>query len=239
MRGPGSFDGRRTYLALLSFNPIAKVRVRASCHYAASKNWTGPKFTPQDHKGRFVVNAIKGDPSKLGNQYQILKLGPGGSPIRIDKSNFELLATAWTQIAADQIKAADLGDKIVVAPLPSSKATPEIADYRTRHLAEQVVVALGGSAVLWDGVRFKQQRTPVHGGGDRSTIYSDMVLISEPPTGQIVVLDDVYTQGDHLNALLRHLDADRRPEFMVCCGKTIWDTPPKEFPDEFEHSFFG
>lgn len=226
-------------MALLSFNPVATVRVRASCYYAASKNWAGPKFTPQDHKGRFVVTAIKGDPTKLGNQYQVLKIGAGGSAVRIDKSNSELLANAWAKMAAEYIKAAGLTDRIVVTPLPSSKATPATATYRTRDLAEMVVSELGDPAVLWDGVRFKQERTPVHGGGDRSTIYSDMVLISDPPAGQLVALDDVYTQGDHLNALLRHLDADRRPQFMVCCGKTIWDTPPKEFPDEFIHTFYG
>lgn len=209
------------------------------CNYASAKQWQGPKFTSDDFRGRFLTGAIKGDLAIMGTSYQNLPLGSAGAVIRVDRSNYELVAPAWAALAAKWIASRNYCDRVVIAPLPSSKTTPATATYRTLHLANLVQAALGGTSVVWSGVRFRQERQKVHEGGDRATIFEDMVLVSDVPSGVIVPLDDVYTMGSHLNALMKHLPDERWPDLMVCGGRTIWDTPEKRAPDEFKHSFYG
>lgn len=225
-------------LALLSFEPKARVGVRAICNYASAKQWQGPPFTADDFRGRFIVGALKADHSIIRG-YQDLPIGVNGALVRVDKNNFELVPPAWAAWAARVIAERSAGERVVLAPLPSSKTVLTTTEYRTLHLANLVKAAYNGEMVVWSGVRFKQERQKVHEGGDRATIADDMVLTTAIPDGRIIPLDDVYTMGSHLSALMKHLPQDRWPDLMVCGGRTIWDTPDKRVPDEFVHEFWG
>lgn len=225
-------------LAPLFLEPKARVGVRAICNYASAKQWQGPAFTSDDFRGRFLVGALKADLSIIKG-YQKLPIGPGGSEVKIDKDNFELVPPAWAAWAAKVISDRGLQGRVVLTPLPSSKTVPSTVDYRTLYLANLVKAAFEGDMVVWSGVRFRQKRQKVHEGGDRATIADDMIFVDEPPPGIIVPLDDVYTMGSHLSALMKHLPEDRYPSVMVCGGRTIWDTPPTRVPDEFYHDFYG
>lgn len=217
-----------TSLASFFPDPIAEVEVQAFCSFAVW-DWKATPFRPDDHKGRFIAHSVKGDREKLGRQYENLAVGPNKSVIRVNQSNFELVADAWARWAASKIKIRYPETPIVLTPLPTSKAVPGLADYRTLNLARRVQPHLPAGSVVWEGVRFRQERQPVHSGGDRGTIFEDMIFTSPPPDGVIIALDDVYTMGSHLSALVKHLPAERRPEFMVTGGQTVWDQPEQVF----------
>lgn len=223
---------------LLSLEPKARVGVRAICNYASAKQWQGPPFNADDFRGRFIVGALKADHSIMKG-YQTLPVGAGGALVRVDHTNFELVPPAWAAWAAKVIAETMGSNRVVLTPLPSSKTTLSTTEYRTLHLAQLVKKAYKGEMVVWDGVRFKHERKKVHEGGDRATIAEDMVLTTTIPDGNVVPLDDVYTMGSHLSALMKNLPQDRWPSLMVCGGRTIWDTPPKRTPDEFVHDFYG
>lgn len=180
------------------------------------------------------MHSIKGATDKLAGKQETLNVGPNGSKVTVTSANFELIADYWAQWTANIIREADLPGPIVLTPLPSSQAVPSLADYRSLNLARRVQVHLPGSAV-WDGVRFRHARQPVHSGGSRSTIYEDMLLTTLPPSGTIVPIDDVYTQGAHLNALLKRLPPARWPSLMVVGGKT----EKVVYPPEHRHDFWG
>jgi hypothetical protein len=219
-------------------DPIHTVDVQAFCTFAVW-DWKVTRFRPEDHKARFIVHAVKGDRAKLAGKYQDLTFGTGQPPVRIDETNFELVTDAWAKWAVGKIRARKISGPIVLAPLPTSKAVPALANYRTRDLARLVQAHLGGASTVWDGVRFREERQPVHGGGNRATITEDMVLVSEPPDGEMVVLDDVFTTGAHLSALVRHLPTARRPNFMVTAGQTVWERPEDVFKRPvFVHSVY-
>lgn len=225
-------------MAPLSFNPKATVRVRALATLS-SWNWQEEPFRAKDHRGRFIVHSIKGAVDKLNGKHETLALGPNGAAVTVTHANFELIADYWAQWAAHVIQECQLPEPIVLTPLPSSQAVPTLGDYRSLNLARRAQAHIPGSMV-WDGVRFRQARQPVHSGGSRSTISEDMILTSQPPAGAIVPIDDVYTTGAHLNGLLRLLPPERRPSLMVVGGKTENSPPAKVvYPPEHIHTFWG
>lgn len=219
--------------------PIGSIRVRSLCTFA-SWDWREQPFRGQDHKGRFIVHAVKGDLEKIGAKYQNLPVGPEGANIRVERHNAELVTVAWAGWAANRIRELNLAGPIVITPLPSSKATPDKQNYRTLHLANLVAGQLGPATVLWSGVRFRVERVPVHAGGNRATVGEDMILTSAPPAGNIVLLDDCFTMGSHASALYRMLPNGRTPDFMVTAGRTAWEPPEQVMqPAEFLHSVYA
>lgn len=217
-----------------NFNPKATVRVRALATLA-SWNWQEEPFRSRDHRGRFIVHSVKGAKDKLAGKHETLKVGAGGASVTVTADNFELVADYWARWAAEIIRSENLDGPIVLTPLPSSKAVAELADYRPLNLARRVSQHLPGSSV-WDGVRFRNERLPVHSGGSRASIADDMVLTSRPPAGAIVPIDDVFTQGSHLAALMKHLPQERWPKLMVVGGKTE-NSPPEKVVYPPAHTF--
>lgn len=205
--------------------PDAILQVRSLATFA-SWDWKEQKFRPEDHMGRFVVHAIKGAQDKLAGKYQNLPIGAGQTEVRVDVSNFEIVARYWAAWAAKRIRENHAGP-IVVAPLPSSSATPANDRYRTSSLASLVAAKLGEEGHAWTGLRFREARQPVHAGGSRATIGHDMIRINDPPPGTIVLLDDVFTMGSHANAALELIGPDQRPKLMVTGGQTVWAPPDK------------
>lgn len=227
------------FLAPFILEPKAQVTVLALATLA-SWDWQETKFRPDDHRGRFIVHAVKGATAKLAGKSETLKVGPGGASVTVTEANFELIADYWAQWAAHLIRSGFAEGDIVLAPLPSSQATPALAEYRSRNLANRISVHLGKRCTVWDGARFKQVRQPVHNGGSRRTIADDMILVSNPPQGAIVPIDDVFTQGAHLGALMKLLQPDRWPDLMVVGGKTVHAPPEKVInPAPFKFDFYG
>jgi hypothetical protein len=226
-------------LAPFNLEPKARVTVVALATFA-SWDWQETKFRPDDHRGRFIVHAIKGATTKLAGKRETLSVGPGGSAVTVTAANFELIADYFARWAARLIEDGYAAGEIVLAPLPSSQAIPELADYRSLNLAERIAGYLGDRCTVWAGTRFKQARQPVHDGGSRRTISDDMILISPPPPGAIVPIDDVFTQGAHLGALMKLLHHDRWPDLMIVGGKTVHAPPEKVIhPGAFQFEFYG
>ncbi len=80
----------------------------------------------------------------------------------------------------------------------------------------------------------------MHAGGSRASIYEDMFFTSDTPDGVIVPIDDVFTQGAHLSALMKHLPENRWPKLMLTGGKTA-NTPPDKvvYPPAHPFEFWG
>lgn len=225
-------------LSPFNFNPRAVVQVRALATLA-SWNWQEEPFRPKDHRARFIVHAVKGATDKLAGKHETLNVGPNGSPVTVTVANFELIADYWAAWAASIIKGDLPNQPIILTPLPSSKAVAGLVDYRPLNLARRVGQHIPGS-VVWDGVRFRQERLPVHSGGSRATIFEDMIFTSDPPPGTLVPIDDVFTQGAHLGALMRRLPSDRWPTIMITGGKTE-NAPPEKVinPPAYPFQFWG
>jgi len=51
-------------------------------------------------------------------------------------------------------------------------------------------------------------------------LVANMTLVSDVPQGNYVILDDVFTQGNHITATIRKLPKKETSAIVVVAGKT-------------------
>ena len=102
---------------------------------------------------------------------------------------------------------------------------------RTALLAEAIAEKLANTQV-WDGLRWAKAMIPTHQEGTRDPqeLYNNLVVTGLPPKGTIVLVDDVYTMGGHLQAAVARL-AEKKLKcgFAMCAGRTVLESEHDPF----------
>ena len=167
------------------------------CRYLTQAGtWT------QDHyKARAIVKAIKGEPF---NGYANLPVG--GRNRTLDEGHPEV-AFDWF---VDQVaQTVDLSGKqhYFLVPIPDSKCTTTCnRSPKTVRLA-QALSARIPQLRIWDELRFLREMPKSRESNMRNedVLYRALSASSTPPTGRLILLDDVCTTGAHARAAAREL----------------------------------
>lgn len=196
---------------------IARLTLHAACGYPS---WDPQQFVDQDWKSRYICLAVKGDVEALERAYVWL------NGHKYNHENYHLIVQRFQRWAAAKVR--ELGiENPVLAPIPNSSTTPDTGDYATKSLAQGIQAAIGASAVVFDGLRFKNAMPSARKGGVRNPriLLANMVVTSPLPAGQIVLIDDVCTSGGHLLAA-QHLIGEKRVTCAITCGRTVHESLP-------------
>jgi hypothetical protein len=186
-----------------------------------------PPYNPDEWHSLKFVKAIKGKPFNGYGDVPVL-----GRVKRLTPQNAEDSVDWFAELAAAQIVTLGLPGPLVLVPLPNSSSTTKNGKVpRTAVLAAGIAAKLKG-AIVWDGLRWLKEMTPTHQGGTRDPqiLYENLAISGTPPRGTIVLVDDVYTRGGHLQAAVAKLALKKAIcKVAVCAGRTVLDSQDNPF----------
>lgn len=190
---------------------------------AAYPTWNRDEtpWRDQDYDANFFVHAVKENGDKLGPRRKSLPIGVNGAFVRVDRSTMPLAQRAFGRWVADKTRELGIVDPVFVA-IPNSDALVATADFRTARLVRAVAEAFGQGAHAFVGLRFEEY-VPKDERDHRLTVQElvdNMRMIAPPQPGTLVLVDDVFTQGNHVTAAYRMMPEDRRPTVAFAAGRT-------------------
>jgi hypothetical protein len=194
------------------------VRVLARVAYP-SWDFHAQPWRDQDFDAHFFVHAVKNDREKIGNRVANLPMGVGGTNVRIDHDNLDVPQKFFARWAASRARLRGITDPVFVG-IPNRNALTEGKPFNVGKLARMAAQAFGEGGSAFTGLRFREF-VPKEAGKRQSVreLVENMVLISEPPNGTYVLVDDVFTLGKHLTAAIKVLPK-RKSAVAVVAGKT-------------------
>ena len=81
----------------------------------------------------------------------------------------------------------------------------------------------------------EMQSARIGGPRDAIFLYKKLIVNTDLPDGDMVLIDDVYTTGGHLKASAWVLqDKGRKILAAICCGRTTWQQLADPFAVENE-----
>jgi hypothetical protein len=112
----------------------------------------------------------------------------------------------------------------ILVPVPSSDCTIGGVKTPSTTLLAQAVAAQTRNASVADSLRWRRERKPSHLGGTREphTLFRELFIVSTPPQGTLILIDDVVTTGGHILAAAAKLATVQRPcSLAICVGRTV------------------
>jgi hypothetical protein len=186
----------------------------------------GP-WNDDDHNALKFVKAVKG--KTFGGWATVPVLGRNKD---LRPANADDAIDWFAEMAAAEIVKLGVRGPIILVPLPNSSSTvkSKIAP-RTVLLAERIAGKLENTK-LWDGLRWAKEMTPTHQGGTRDPqkLYENLVVTSSPPKGTLILVDDVFTKGGHLQAAVASLTVKKAEcKLALCAGRTVLESERQPF----------
>jgi hypothetical protein len=187
-----------------------------------------PGWSDEDGNALKFIKAIKGKPFRYSAQFPVL-----GRTKLLDATNADEAIDWFGELAAAEVAGLGLRGPLIFVPLPNSSCTKADKNKpRTALLAEAVASKLK-NAQVWDGLRWTCVMTPTHQGGTRNpqTLYDNLTVTSNPPKGTVILVDDVFTKGGHLQAAAAKLLFEKKApcRFAVCAGRTVLESQNDPF----------
>jgi hypothetical protein len=115
----------------------------------------------------------------------------------------------------------------ILVPVPSSDCTIGSAKTPSTALLATAVAAETKNASVADSLRWRRERKPSHLGGSREphSLFRELSVVSTPPQGTLILIDDVVTTGGHILAAAAKLaSVQRRCCLAICVGRTVTAT---------------
>lgn len=188
----------------------------------------------EDYDATHLVKAVKGLElnKKAYTWVQIARQN-----VKIVEANKDQAIGWFAEWAAQKLDALALESPILL-PIPSSKtvaASPR--GFRTDLIAQAVAAKCRRPPKIVPILRWAQPMIPSRDGGPRDsiTLYANYVFTADPPAGDYVLIDDVYTSGGHLIAAAWALeDRNRMAQLAICCGRSCHEQLNDPFSVEDE-----
>lgn len=179
-----------------------------------------PPYNPADYPPLKFVKAVKGKPFTGYADIPVL-----GRWKRLTPANAEEAIDWFAELAAAEIVKQGFPSPLVLVPLPNSSSTVDNGVVpRTAHLAGAIAAKLQRASV-WDALRWIERRPPTHQEGSRNPqkLYENLRVVARTvPNGTIVLIDDLYTTGGHVQAAVARLaEKNAKCDFAVCAGRTV------------------
>lgn len=188
---------------------------------------TREPWNDDDHHALKFVKAVKG--KNFGGWAVVPVLGRNKE---LRAANADDAIDWFAELAAAEIVKLRVPSPVNLVPLPNSSSTVKNENVpRTALLAEHIAAKLKNTKV-WDGLRWAKEMTPTHQGGTRDpqTLYDNLVVTSNPPKGTLILVDDVFTKGGHLQAAVAKLGQKKAEcKLAVCAGRTVLESQEQPF----------
>lgn len=200
------------------FGSIPTIKVSACVAYP-SWNYQDPRWREQDYNAHFFIHAVKNDRAKIGQRRTLLPMGAGGAMVWVDAANLDVCQKYFARWVALKCRRAEISDPVFVA-IPNRNALGTEKSFNTARLVRMAAAAFGSSASSYSGLRF---RSLVPKDGKRQSVnelVANMELVEEIPGGTLVLVDDVFTLGNHMTAAYKMMPKSRRPDIGYVAGKT-------------------
>lgn len=140
---------------------------------------------------------------------------------------------------ARKTREAGIVDPVFVA-IPNRNALVTARDFRTAELARHAANAFGDGAAAFYGLRFETYVSKEEKKRQNvAELIPNLRLIAPAQPGTLVLVDDVYTQGFHLEAVCDLLPEERCPTHCFVAGRTVLE-PQNDMGAEIvlEREFF-
>lgn len=188
---------------------------------------TRAPWNNDDHHALKFVKAVKG---KTFGGWAIVPVLGRNKELRA--ANADDAVDWFAELGAAEIVKLAVRAPAILVPLPNSTSTVKSRNApRTALLAERIAGKLKNARV-WDGLRWAKEMTPTHQGGTRDPqrLYDNLVVTSTPPKGTLILIDDVFTKGGHLQAAVARLaEKNALCELAICAGRTVLESPEQPF----------
>lgn len=132
-----------------------------------------------------------------------------------------------------ELAAAELAKRfagpLILVPLPNSSSTVDNGkEPRTAVLAANIAAKLKNTKSC-DCLRWTKE-WPAKSTRDPQKLYDNLVVTSNPPKGTLILIDDVFTTGGHVQAAVARL-AEKKAEckLAICAGRTVLESPENPF----------
>jgi hypothetical protein len=187
-----------------------------------------PPYLDVEYHSLKFVKAIKKKPFQGWANVPVV-----GRTKELRQANAEEAIDWFGEMAAAEILTLDIRRKpLIFVPLPNSSSTVANKKVpRTRQLAEAIASKLK-NALVWDGLRWLKEMIPTHQEGTRDPqeLYENLKVMGSPPAGTVILVDDVYTRGGHLQAAVARL-AEKKAicKLAVCAGRTVLENQDEPF----------
>jgi len=190
----------------------------------------GSDWRQEDYNAYKFVRAIKG---RSISGYAWIPVG--NLQRRLREINKDAALEWFAEMAAPALTGSqpviDLPQPIALVPVPGSDCTigsPSAG--RTAVLATALAKRIP-SAVVWDGLRWLNAKTPASQGGSRDpdVLLANLVALGYVPAATLLV-DDVLTSGAHLRTAAAELASKGSKVYgAVCAGRTVHDQSEPAF----------
>jgi predicted amidophosphoribosyltransferase len=148
----------------------------------------------------------------------------------LDTRTVEQALKWFGTLAALIIRTQKLYPHCVLVPIPDSSCVRgELRAPRTLRLAEAIAGYAGAACLVADVVRWTRSCQPSHLGGcrDPKSLQRELEIMSVPPSGTIVLVDDVVTSGAHIlaaAALFKNVGFECK--HAICVARTTSSPEP-------------
>jgi hypothetical protein len=185
-----------------------------------------------DYDGQVFVHALKGHPF---TNYATIR-APDGTWTTIDPQHPEVATEIFVAWAYARIRQRHYAERICLVPVPNKSALISTADqpFPTLVLAESLWAAFSRGVTMHPVLRWRRALQTAQSGGSRGpwALYPELVFVPPPhgtPT-RVVLVDDVCTEGGHLQACAARLSENGYvADYGVCGGRTLHDQQADPF----------
>jgi hypothetical protein len=175
----------------------------------------------QDRDWQLLVLAIKGDAARMKQRSARLALGEPPVMRTVDRTTVPQAGRWYGNWVAKRTRQLGIERPVFVA-IPNRNALLDAKDFRTAEYVRQAAESYGEGASAFSGLRFKtfvsKEEKKRQGFQE---LKDNMVLIEPVPDGELILVDDVYTQGHHLGVAVSLLPRDREPKHAFVAGRTV------------------
>jgi hypothetical protein len=177
------------------------------------------RWRDDDFNALKFVKAIKGLPV-----IKFALVPVCGTVRRLEQHNAEQAIDWYGEMASAYIRNRNPQPPLIFVPIPNSSCAVTNENVpRTLRLAGALAARLE-SATVSDILLWKEVMLPSSRGGTRNPeiLYDNLVLTTQPPTTQVILIDDVRTTGAHLIAAAAKLaEASTPSSLAICAARTV------------------
>lgn len=143
---------------------------------------------------------------------------------RLDTKNVKQALEWFGTLGGLVLETNNIVPRVVLVPIPDSNCTLEHSwSPRTLRLADAIARRTTMPVRVSDALRWNSPQPPSHRGGsrDQERLLHSLVIVRRPPTGTIVLVDDVLTTGAHIMASAERMrSAGFRCDNAICVART-------------------